>query len=144
VAIPFHLEAVSNFLILNAKCNCVTNLHLVSWYVWSAWECNSGRYLLQRTSNTKHENCLSAHESCHTDIQSGRGIVPHCLNLESYTWVINLLLCFTLEQDHPVTIYSSKLIHVVQPHYTWIIGNMERQAGCQSITVKHADIINVY
>lgn len=54
-----------------------------------------GQYLLKRTSNTEHENCLSTHESCHTDIQSGRGIVLHCLNLESHTWVINLILCFT-------------------------------------------------
>lgn len=92
----FPFEAFPIFLILNVKCNCVKNLHLMPWYVRSDWECNSVHYLLKRTCNTKHKNCLSAHESCHTDIQSGRGIVPHSHNLESHTWDINLILCFTL------------------------------------------------
>lgn len=94
MAIPFHLEAFPVFLILNVKCNCVKNLHLVSQYIWSDWKCNSGQYLTKRTSNIEHKNRLCAHESCHTDIQSGRGIVPHCLNLEPHSWVINLTLCF--------------------------------------------------
>jgi hypothetical protein len=72
----------------------------------------------------------------------GRGIIPQILNLDTQVHESSAL-CPALppEQDHPVTTYSSKLIHVYCTaivHLDNKTEKMGRQAWCQCIALKYA------